>query len=813
MPENKNSKEIQQFDLHILGMECASCAGNVERALRKIGAVQDVSVNYATGRATLSADLLLITTSDLLAAVNDSGYTLEIISHTYSVDGMSCAACVNAVEKTVNRLPGVVSSSVNLVTKSAEVNIVPGMVDLGVIARAITEIGYPARLKDVEKEEPDLIQKHYHDFTRYRDRFIIAGAGGAIVMLLSMGDILPEPAARIVMLVITGIIMFTAGRSFYSGAIRLATKLRADMNTLIAIGTGAAFFYSVVVTAAPGLLPSRNGYPPVYYDTALMIIALILLGRMFEARAKSRASSAISGLLNLAPRTALVIRGAESIEVPASQLEIGDIIRVRSGERIPTDGILTEGHSAVDESMLTGESVPLEKQPGDKVYGGTLNGSGSFLMEAKQVGADTMLAGIVRLVEKAQGSKAPIQRLADKVASVFVPVVLGIAIITFFFWLILGPEPSLNMALNAFVSVLIIACPCAMGLATPTAIMVGSGNAARHGVIFKAAEAIEMSSRLNTLLIDKTGTITVGKLSVVEIVPTGKFDETGLLSIAAAVESGSDHPAANAIATEMKNRGAANLEVSNFENVPGKGVKADISGQLHFVGSPEWLKQEGVAIPNQFNDQFEQFQRKGISIVAVGSGHEFAGWLGVSDTIRESSPAAVRSMKMIGLKTTLLSGDKRAVAEKIAAEAGMDSVIAEVLPADKAQEVLRLQQKGKKVGMVGDGINDAPALAQADVGFAIGSGSDIALEASDVTLIGSDLNSVVFSIRLAKRTVRVIRQNLFWAFAYNSLGIPIAAGLLYPLTGTLLSPMIAAAAMAFSSVSVVTNSLRLRHFE
>ncbi len=736
-----------------------------------------------------------------------------IHNQRFSVDGMSCAACVNAVEKTLSRLDGVEKVSVNLANKSADIKYHHEAIEASKIAEILTKIGYPAEPVDKDSIPPDLLKRHFAEYELNRNKFVFAGIASVFVMLLSMTDVVDAIYSRLLCFVITSFVIFFPGRHFFSGAFKLAVRRTADMNTLIAIGTGSAYVFSIIGTFIPFAIPSEDGLPAVYYDTSVMIIALILLGRTLEARAKSHASDAISGLMKLSPKTAIVLKEGRTLDVSTDDLQTGDIIRVRAGERIPTDGELTEGSTSVDESMLTGESIPVMKLKGDYLYGGTLNGSGSFLMQATRVGSETALAGIIRLVEQAQGSKAPIQRLADKVAAVFVPVVLVIAIITLTVWLLVGPEPVLSYALTAFVSVLIIACPCAMGLATPTAIMVGSGTAARQGVVFKGAEILESSGNIHTLLIDKTGTVTTGKPSVTKILPIPGISEIELLAIAACAEAGSDHPLAAAVfrkASEM------DLDIPNakdFNSNSGKGIEAVVEGNYVRVGSLNWLLESGIKFSKNTIEITQQLSDRGESIVLVARNSESIGCIAISDTVRETSKSAIKDLKSIGVEVVLLSGDKRNVAEQIGKEIGIDRIIAEVLPSGKVAEVKNLQSEAKNVGMVGDGINDAPALAQSNVGFAIGTGSDIALEASDVTLVGSELTGVTFAIRMARQTVRVIKQNLFWAFGYNSLGIPIAAGVLYPLTGELLSPMIAAAAMAFSSVSVVINSLRLRRFQ
>jgi len=568
----------------------------------------------------------------------------------------------------------------------------------------------------------------------------------------------------------------------------------------------------LIATFFPSFISGAGLELAVYYDASAMIISLILLGRYLEAKAKGRASEAIRRLLDLRARTAHVIREDEEIEIPIEEVMVGDTVVVRPGEKIPVDGIVTEGHSSVDESMLTGESMPVEKSPGDEVTGATVNGTGSFRFEVTRVGGDTVLAQIIKLVEEAQGSKAPIQRLADKVASVFVPVVIGIAVVTFFVWLLAGPEPSFNFALLTFVSVLVIACPCALGLATPTAIMVGTGKGAESGILIKGGEVLEQAGKLDVVVFDKTGTLTWGRPVVTDIVPTDGRGEDELLALAASVEQGSEHPLAETLVEEARSRGLILQKVQDFQAFPGKGVVAKVDGEQIKLGNAAFMSDAGVDLLD-LEGRAEELSQEGKTIVYLLNGDQLQGFMAVSDTVKPTAKRTVETLKEMGLEVGMISGDRRSTAEAVAREIGVDRVLAEVLPADKAEEVSRIQTEGKVVAMVGDGINDAPALAQADIGIAIGSGTDVALEVSDITLISDDLRKVATAIKLSQRTLGIIKQNLFWAFFYNVIGIPIAAGILYPVWGVLLSPMIAAAAMAFSSVSVVTNSLRLRRFK
>lgn len=802
---------MTRFDFPVTGMSCSSCSANVEQALKSLPNVSDATVNLATGQATVLSESGSISLQTVVDTVRNSGYGVETETEHFTVEGMSCASCSANVERALSEAQGVLSATANLASNSADVIYVPGITDQNQLAEIISSRGYSLVIDHEGASVKSPVEIHKLEFIDNRNKFLIAAAGAILVMTLSMTKILDVTYSRLVMAGITSAVLALAGRSIYIQAIKRLRHFSANMNTLIAIGTGSAFLYSIVATVFPSAISSLSDYPPVYYDTATLILAFIILGRMLEARAKSRASDAITGLLKMTPETATVIRDNRDVPVPTADLLVGDLIRVRSGDRIPTDGVIVEGGSAVDESMMTGEPIPVEKSIDDSVFGGTINGTGSFVIRATKVGADTALANIIRLVEQAQGSKAPIQRLADKVAGVFVPIVIGIAIITMIIWLIFGPEPALSLSITAFVAVLIVACPCAMGLATPTAIMVCSGTAARKGVVFRGGEIIEATAKLDTIMLDKTGTITEGKPAVVEII-TYNTDESRLLVNAASVESGSDHPLADALKTAVQHRGLELVTVKDFETSPGRGVSGRIGERTILVGSASWLAAESVKMDSKAMSDLDALMSGGITVLGVVIDGELEGWIGAADRIRSSSTGAIEKLHDLGLNIVMVTGDTKLSAQKIAMGVGIDEVVAQVMPDEKVGLVMKSQENGKIVGMVGDGINDAPALARADVGFAIGTGSDIALEASDITLMGSELTGVSFAIGLARKTVRIIKQNLFWAFFYNMIAIPVAAGLLYPITGTMLSPTIAAAAMALSSVSVVTNSLRLRKF-
>jgi Cu+-exporting ATPase len=584
------------------------------------------------------------------------------------------------------------------------------------------------------------------------------------------------------------------------------------MNTLIAVGTSSAYFYSVLATFFPSFFVAEGLMADVYYDTSVVIITLILLGRLLEARAKGQTSEAIRKLAELQAKTARILRNDEEIDIPIEDVLVGDIVVVRPGEKIPVDGVVVSGSSSVDESMITGESMPAEKEVGDAVIGATVNKTGSFRFEARKVGRDTALAQIIRLVEEAQGSKAPIQRFADRVAAVFVPVVMVIALLTFFVWLLFGPTPAFNFALLNFVAVLIIACPCALGLATPTAIMVGTGKGAEKGILIKGGESLEEAHRIDTIIFDKTGTLTRGEPSVTDIVALRPYSESDVLSVSASCEHGSEHPLGEAIVEKARAQGVSLSKAEEFSALPGFGVKATIGGSLILLGNRKLMDSQNVDV-SSLESEWMRLSEEGKTPMFVAIGGNAAGIIAVADTLKEGSREAVEELKRLGIEIVMITGDNRRTAEAIARLVGVTRVLAEVLPEDKAREVKNLQEEGKTVAMVGDGINDAPALAQADIGIAIGTGTDVAMEASDITLIRGDLKGVVDAIRLSKKTMSTIKWNLFWAFFYNVLGIPIAAGILYPFAHILLNPMIASASMAFSSVFVVTNSLRLRGFK
>ena len=828
----------------------------------------------------------------------DAGYTPMVEKVTIPVSGISCASCVATIEEALRRSPGVVSATVNFATNAATVEFAPVAATVDDLRRTIRDAGY----EPLEAAEGSALADHEKTAREREIRTLKRKLAAGIVLSVPtvLGSMhhwfpwVPEILRNFwVLWAFTTPVQFWVGAQFYRGAWTALRHRTSDMNTLIAVGTSAAYFYSLAMTIAPGFFRTRGITPAVHYETAAVIITLILLGRLLESIAKGRTSEAIKRLMGLQSKTARVVRDGEETDVPLDEVRIGDRVVVRPGEKIPVDGIVREGASAVDESMLTGESLPVEKRPGDGVIGATLNKTGAFRFEATKIGKETVLAQIIRLVEEAQGSKAPIQRLADRVAGVFVPTVIGIAVLTFLVWLAVGPSPAFLFAMLNFVAVLIIACPCALGLATPTAIMVGTGKGAELGILIRSGASLETAHKVTTVVFDKTGTLTKGEPEVTDIVRAesretrGETDEARaasrepraasretraerretrgetdelraasretraesretrdetdearaasreprvesretragteeargvsceeLLRVAASLERGSEHPLGEAIVTRAKEQGLTLSEVTEFEAVPGLGVRGRVDGRTVLLGNARFLAESGFDV-HPLAPAAEELATQGKTPMFVAVDGRTAGLIAVADTLKERSVEAVRALHRLGLELIMITGDNRRTAAAIAKQAGIDRVLAEVLPEQKADEIRKLQAEGKVVAMVGDGINDAPALAQADVGIAIGTGTDVAMEASDITLIRGDLTSVVTAIELSKRTIRTIRQNLFWAFLYNVLGIPIAAGVLYPFTGLLLDPMIGSAAMALSSVSVVSNSLRLRRF-
>jgi Cu+-exporting ATPase len=823
--ETINEKEqLARITISVTGMACASCALRVERALSKKAGVMEAGVNFAAEKTSVVYDPTTTNPDDLIGAIRDAGYAADVREATFGVSGLTCASCVGRVERALTKVPGVLEANVNLANERATVEYLAGEVETRKLEKAIEGAGYGVI---GEEESSSVEDSHERDYRKLRTDFLLAAALTVVILVGSLPHIfefmLPIPTGwlNLGLLLLATPVQLWAGWRFYRGAWAALKHGQANMNTLVVMGTSAAYLYSVVATLAPQVFAA--GRADVYFDTSALIITLILLGRLLEARAKGRTNEAIKKLAGLQAKTARVMRDGEEVDVPVENVEIGDFVVVRPGEKIAVDGLVLSGESAVDESMITGESIPVTKREGDEVIGATINTSGAFRFEATKVGEDTALHQIMRMVEEAQGSKAPIQRLADRISAVFVPAVIGVAAVTFLVWLLFGPEPALTFALLNTVAVLIIACPCAMGLATPTSIMVGTGKGAEAGILIKGGEALEGAHKLDTVVLDKTGTLTKGRPELTDVVTRNGMGEEELLRLGASAERGSEHPLGEAIVRGAEHRGLPLAEAAVFEAVPG-GIRARVEGRGVLVGSLRFLSESGV-FENRLLPKSEDLAREGKTPIFVAVDGEPVGLVAVADVVRDESREAVQRLHALGLEVTMLTGDNRRTAEAVARELDIDRVLPEVLPQDKASEVKRLQADGKRVGMVGDGINDAPALAQADVGIAIGTGTDVAMEAADLTLISGDARGVARGIGLSKATVRNIKQNLFWAFAYNVALIPVAAGILYPLfsevsvPGVLslvlgeygfLNPVLAAAAMALSSVTVLSNALRLR---
>jgi len=791
--------------LQVEGMTCAACAAAIEKGLRKLDGVNEAGVNFAAGKVKVEYEPGAVSVNDFADTINGLGYKAVVKTWDAGIGGMTCAACSAAVERSLSKVSGVVSANVNLASEKAHVEYLDGMAGPDELRAAVVEAGYTV-LEEMAVSEEEIERQKDKETAALRLRLTVSIILGGIIMAGSMLDVgISERTLHVLLFLLATPVQFWAGWRFYRGAYANLSHGSANMDVLIATGTSAAYFYSAVVTLMPGLF---TGYDTsVYFDTSSMIIALILLGRFLESRSRGRASDAIRRLMKLRPKTARVMRDGKEADIPVEDVMVGDVVVVRPGEKVPVDGVVVSGSSSLDEAMLTGESMPVEKSTGSAVYGATLNLTGSFRFEATKVGRDTMLAAIIRLVEQAQGSKAPIQRLADRVAGIFVPSVIAAAALTFAAWMLAGA--SFTFSLMAFIAVLIIACPCALGLATPTAIMVGTGRGAEKGIIIKGGDILERAAALDTVVLDKTGTITEGRPRVTDLLPADGFDADELLKMAASVETVSEHPLAHAITEKASGDGIGLSVQEGFNALPGFGARAFVDGKDVLIGNRRLMEERGVDV-SALDEVVSGLEERGRTAIHVAVDGRPAGAIGVADTIKPGAAQAVKRLKTMGLAVHMLTGDTEKVARAVAGDVGIDNVIAGVLPDGKDAVVESLQKEGRVVAMVGDGINDAPALARADIGVAIGTGADIALEASDMTLVKSELMDVAEAIGISRRTLRVIKQNLFWAFVYNVIGIPLAAGALYPAFGILLKPVVAAAAMAMSSVSVVSNSLRLR---
>jgi Cu+-exporting ATPase len=815
--------QVSRLSLPVEGMTCASCVGRVERALKAVPGVDSASVNLATERA----DLTFSGTADPQAAVHaieNAGYNVREETTELAIEEMTCASCVGRVEKALNQIPGVLEANVNLATERARVRHLAGVVSITDLEAAVENAGYrPRRLSTATASTEDQdTERREHEARGLRRSLLIAAILTLPVFILEMGShlipamhhwvlgVLGEQTSWYLQFVLTSLVLFGPGLRFFRKGIPALLRGAPDMNSLVSVGTVAAYGYSVVTTFIPEVLP--QGTANVYYEAAAVIVTLILLGRTLEARAKGRTSQAIKRLVGLQAKTARVERNGETVEIPLDQVTLGDTVLVRPGEKVPVDGEVVEGTSYVDESMITGEPVPVQKGIGAAVVGGTINKTGAFSFRVTKIGANTVLAQIIRLVEEAQGSKLPIQALVDKVTMWFVPAVMAAAALTFLVWLVFGPSPALTFALINAVAVLIIACPCAMGLATPTSIMVGTGRAAELGVLFRKGEALQALRDVSVIALDKTGTLTKGRPELTDLVPAEGFEYDEVLALVAAVETRSEHPIAEAIVAAARQQNMTLAAIESFDATPGFGVSARVAGRTVAVGADRFMTQLGLDV-SSFQQSAQRLGEQGKSPLYAAIDGRLAAVIAVADPIKESTPEAIKALHALGLKVAMITGDNAATAAAIAKQLGIDEVAAEVLPDGKVAALKKFRSGGARVAFVGDGINDAPALAEADVGLAIGTGTDVAIEAADVVLMSGDLRGVPNAIALSHATIRNIKQNLFWAFAYNAVLIPVAAGALYPLNGTLLSPIFAAAAMALSSVFVLGNALRLRGFQ
>ena len=818
--------KMKKETITISGMTCAACAQRVQKAVGKVEGVVNANVNFATEKLSVEfeeekADLPLIR-----EAVEHAGYGVieesSLNQVTIPIGGMTCAACSQRVEKAIDKLEGVIKVSVNLATEKATVEYDPKIIRLSAIKQCIEKTGYKALEIDKDTVDEDKLRKEKQIKVLWT-KFIIAASFGLPLLYFAMVPMVswwpfPIPKALNPMMyplrfailqisLVTPIII--AGYKFYTVGFKALLQRSPNMDSLVAIGTSAAIAYSIYNTfqIINGNFKAVEG---LYYETAGVIIALILLGKSLEAVSKGKTSEAIKKLMGLAPKTAIVIENEKEIEVPIDEVEIGNVILVKPGEKIPVDGVVIDGNTSVDEAMLTGESMPVDKKAGDKVFAASINKNGMIRFKATKVGSDTALAQIIKLVEDAQGSKAPIAQMADIVSGYFVPIVCGIALLAFLAWLIAG-EP-VAFAVTIFISVLVIACPCALGLATPTAIMVGTGKGAENGILIKGGEALETTHKISTIVFDKTGTITEGKPEVTDILAVSGIDKESLLQIAASGEKGSEHPLGEAIVRGAEREQLVMLKVQQFEAIPGHGIEVVINDINVLIGNKKLMDNRSISLA-ELKDKSDRLAEEGKTPMYIAMNGKLSGIIAVADVVKESSAKAIKKLQEMGIEVAMITGDNRKTAEAIAKQVGIDCVLAEVLPQDKSNEVKKLQAEGKKVCMVGDGINDAPALVQADIGIAIGSGTDVAMESADIVLMRSDLMDVPTAIKLSKSTIRNIKQNLFWAFGYNVAGIPIAAGILHLFGGPLLNPIFAAAAMAFSSVSVVSNALRLKRFK
>lgn len=798
--------EQKEANLQISGMTCAACANRIEKGLKKVEGVHDANVNFALEKTKIMYDPQKTNPQQFKEKVESLGYGIVSDKAEFTVSGMTCAACANRVEKRLNKLEGVNGATVNFALESATVDFNPDEINVNEMKSAITKLGYKLEVKSDEQDEST--DHRLQEIERQKKKFIISFilsfpllwamvSHFSFTSFIYLPDMLMNPWVQ---LALATPVQFIIGGQFYVGAYKALRNKSANMDVLVALGTSAAYFYSVYLSIQS--IGSSEHMTDLYFETSAVLITLIILGKLFEAKAKGRSSEAIKKLMGLQAKTATVMRDGTEMKILIEEVVAGDIVYVKPGEKIPVDGEIVEGKSAIDESMLTGESIPVDKTIGDVVIGSTMNKNGFLKVKATKVGRDTALAQIIKVVEEAQGSKAPIQRVADQISGIFVPVVVVIAIITFAVWMIFVTPGDFGGALEKMIAVLVIACPCALGLATPTSIMAGSGRSAEYGILFKGGEHLEATHRLDTVILDKTGTVTNGKPVLTDVIVADGFNEEEILRLVGAAEKKSEHPLAEAIVEGIKEKKIDIPSSETFEAIPGFGIESVVEGKQLLIGTRRLMKKFNIDI-EEVSKSMEELEREGKTAMLIAINKEYAGIVAVADTVKDTSKAAITRLKKMGLDIVMITGDNTQTAQAIAGQVGIEHVIAEVLPEGKAEEVKKLQAQGKKVAMVGDGINDAPALATADIGMAIGTGTDVAMEAADITLIRGDLNSIADAIFMSKMTIRNIKQNLFWALAYNGLGIPIAAF-------GFLAPWVAGAAMAFSSVSVVLNALRLQ---
>ncbi|MER0141457.1 heavy metal translocating P-type ATPase [Bacillus safensis] len=801
----------KEIDFQITGMTCAACAGRIEKGLNRLEGVEDASVNLALETSHIIYETEQLTPDDLKRKVQSLGYDVVMEQAEFDIEGMTCAACANRIEKKINRMDGVDHGSVNFALETLQVTYHPGQTSANDIKDAVQSIGYSLIEPDADQAEEGKKDHRQAAIEKQTARFLFSMILSlpllwAMVSHFSFTSFIWLPEAFMnpwVQLALAAPVQFIVGWPFYVGAYKALRNKSANMDVLVALGTSAAFFYSLYESIQSAIRGTHEA--ALYYETSAVLITLIVLGKLMEARAKGRSSEAIQKLMGLQAKEAVIERDGKQMTVPISDVKVNDLVFVKPGEKVPVDGEIIEGTTAIDESMITGESLPVDKTAGDMVIGATINKNGFIKIKATKVGKETALSQIIRVVEQAQGSKAPIQRMADQISGIFVPIVVGIAVLTFLIWFFFVDPGNVTSALETFIAVIVIACPCALGLATPTSIMAGSGRAAESGILFKGGEHLEVTQSLDTVVLDKTGTVTKGEPSLTDVLAYANWTEDTLLQLAGSAEQQSEHPLARAITDGMKERGLEAVEVEAFQADPGHGIEAKAAGHKLLIGTRKLLQKHHIQY-EQIEASVTTLEEQGKTAMLVAIDGEVAGIVAVADTIKSSSPQAIARLKEQGIHVVMMTGDNKLTAEAIAKQAGIDHVIAEVLPEEKAAHIAALQEQGKKVAMVGDGINDAPALATANIGMAVGTGTDVAMEAADITLMTGDLHAIADALEFSKKTMRNIKQNLFWALAYNCIGIPIAAF-------GFLAPWLAGAAMAFSSVSVVLNALRLQRLK